>query len=155
MPDRYPGYDVLAKRHTPSWRSAIWQWSGESRPATPAWQPGCITIGRVWVGWPTVKAILATKIAPGLLNRYLARTGYEGQMTDEPADHGAADNLFQPLPGDYGAHGRFDARASDRSVQLWATRHRAGLLGATGLALGVAAVCPCRSPKRPTERARR
>ncbi|MBV8890082.1 MAG: SDR family oxidoreductase, partial [Alphaproteobacteria bacterium] len=74
----------------------------------------------IWVGWPSVKAILATKVAPGLLNRYLARTGYAGQMTDEPANPDAPDNLFEPLPGDYGAHGRFDARASERSVQLWA-----------------------------------
>jgi len=105
----------------------------------------------IWVGWPSVKAILATKVAPGLLNRYLARTGYAGQMTDEPANPDAPDNLFEPLPGDYGAHGRFDARASERSVQLWATQHRAGLLGALAVALGVAAVWLCSSPTGPTQ----
>ncbi|MBV9859378.1 MAG: hypothetical protein JO038_04650 [Alphaproteobacteria bacterium] len=72
-------------------------------------------------------------------------------MTDEPANPDAPDNLFEPLPGDYGAHGRFDARASERSVQLWATQHRAGLLGALVVALGVASVCLSRTPRRPQE----
>ncbi|HEX3953676.1 MAG TPA: SDR family oxidoreductase [Stellaceae bacterium] len=93
----------------------------------------------VWVGTPTLKAIIANKIVPGLLTRYLARTGYDSQMTNEPADPDAPDNLFEPLPGDYGAHGRFDQRATDTCVQLWVSRHRTELLGAAGLALGLAA----------------
>jgi NAD(P)-dependent dehydrogenase (short-subunit alcohol dehydrogenase family) len=91
----------------------------------------------VWVGGPTVKAVLANKLVPGLIDRYLARFGYEGQMADEPARRGAPDNLFAPVAGDHGAHGRFDRIATDRSLALWASEHR-GLLVAGGL--GLAAV---------------
>ena len=78
----------------------------------------------VWVGWPTVKAILGSKFIPGLLDHYLARIGYEAQQTDQRIDPARPDNLFAPLPGDYGAHGRFDAGAHRSSVQFWLTRHR-------------------------------
>jgi hypothetical protein len=65
----------------------------------------------VWVGWPAVKAILSTRLFPGLGDRLAARNAYEAQMTDEPAAANRADNLFEPVPGDFGAHGRFDDRA--------------------------------------------
>jgi hypothetical protein len=84
----------------------------------------------IWVGWSSVKAIIGTKLALGYLNHYLASRGYSLQMTDEPADPAAPDNLFEPLPGDFGAHGRFDDRATYHCVQLWATRHRSRLLAA-------------------------
>ena len=90
----------------------------------------------VWVGWPSVKAILATKLAPGLLNHYLSSRGYSGQLTDEPADRNAPDNLFDPVPGDFGAHGRFDDRATGHCSQLWATRHRAKLIAGAAM-LGI------------------
>ena len=84
-------------------------------------------------GGPTAIAILGDKLAPGLGDRYLARTGYEAQQTPEAADPAASDNLFEPVPGDHGAHGRFDARAVPRSLQLWVAKHR-GALTMTGLA---------------------
>ena len=65
----------------------------------------------IYVGWPSARAILANKIVPGLLDRYLAGAGYSGQLTDEPAPPDAPDNLYKPVPGDRGAHGRFDERA--------------------------------------------
>ncbi len=65
----------------------------------------------VWVGASTFKAILASRIAPWLLDRYLARFGYSSQLSSEPALKDAPDNLFKPIEGDYGAHGRFDALA--------------------------------------------
>jgi NAD(P)-dependent dehydrogenase (short-subunit alcohol dehydrogenase family) len=82
----------------------------------------------LWVAWPTVEAIVGDRVAPGLLDRYLARTGYRSQQTDEPrVPH--PDNLYRPLPGDAGAHGRFDARAHSRSWELWFATHRgAGLV---------------------------
>jgi len=87
----------------------------------------------VWVGSPTIKAILGNKIAPGLLDRYLARDGYTGQLSAEPADPAAPDNLFEPVPGDRGAHGRFDSRASPSSGALWVSMHKTSLL--TGAAV--------------------
>jgi short-subunit dehydrogenase len=65
----------------------------------------------VWVGASTFKAILASRIAPWLLDSYLARFGYSSQLSSEPALKDAPDNLFKPIEGDYGAHGRFDAQA--------------------------------------------
>jgi NAD(P)-dependent dehydrogenase (short-subunit alcohol dehydrogenase family) len=78
----------------------------------------------LWVGWPTVKAILADKLVAGLADRWLARRGVTGQQTDEPADPDRPDNLWHPLPGDHGAHGRFDARARRGSVQWWLSKRR-------------------------------
>lgn len=94
----------------------------------------------VWVGMPTVKAILANRIAPGLLDWYLAKTGYSGQLTAEPKPPDAPANLFHTVAGAYGAHGRFDAQAKDASAEFWTSRHRdalaAGLFAVGGLALG-------------------
>jgi short-subunit dehydrogenase len=88
----------------------------------------------VWVGMPTVKAILAGKIAPGLLDRYLARAGYSGQLSPEPNSDEAADgNLFNPVEGTWGAHGRFDNLARRRSWALWVSRHRRSLTVASAL----------------------
>jgi NAD(P)-dependent dehydrogenase (short-subunit alcohol dehydrogenase family) len=71
------------------------------------------------VGWPTVEAVQAQKIIPGMLDRYLGRTGYDAQQYDGAADPNRRDNLWHPLPGDAGAHGDFDARAHRFSWQSW------------------------------------
>ncbi len=88
------------------------------------------------VGSPTVQAIWGEKVAPGLLDYYLGRTGYEAQQTDEPVDPNRPDNLWSPVAGDHGAHGIFDARSASFSPQLWANLHR-NLLAAAGA--GIAA----------------
>lgn len=86
----------------------------------------------MWVGFPTVKAILGERMIPGLLDRYLAKTGYDSQQTNGAVDPNRPDNLYHPVPGDHGAHGDFDDRARSRSLQLWASKHR-GLLSFVGL----------------------
>jgi len=87
----------------------------------------------VWVGYPTVQAILGNRIAPGLLDRYLARSGYSGQLTQETKPEDAPSNLFEPVKGDYGSHGRFDSRSKPRSVQMFTDRHRTVFWGLAGL----------------------
>jgi short-subunit dehydrogenase len=77
-----------------------------------------------YIGLPTVKAIFADKIAPAMVERYLARTGYDSQQYNGAEDPNRPDNLWQPVAGDYGAHGAFDARAHSWSPQLWMTEHR-------------------------------
>jgi NAD(P)-dependent dehydrogenase (short-subunit alcohol dehydrogenase family) len=77
-----------------------------------------------WVGGPTVATILANAVAPGLLDRYLARTNVDAQQTDQPADLNRPDNLCDPVPGDQAAHGIFDARSKGRSVQSQLSMHR-------------------------------
>jgi NAD(P)-dependent dehydrogenase (short-subunit alcohol dehydrogenase family) len=85
-----------------------------------------------WVGMPTVVAIAGNKLAPGVGDRYLARTGVESQMTDEPEDPNRPNNLWEPVPGDAGAHGVFDDRASSSSMEVSLMKHRP-LLTAMGL----------------------
>jgi NAD(P)-dependent dehydrogenase (short-subunit alcohol dehydrogenase family) len=93
-----------------------------------------------WVGGSTTATLIANKFAPGLLERYLARTGYTSQQRQEPRDPGRPGNLWQPADADggrdFGAHGSFDERAKTRSLQLWASQHR-GLIG-TGTATAAA-----------------
>jgi NAD(P)-dependent dehydrogenase (short-subunit alcohol dehydrogenase family) len=87
-----------------------------------------------WVGGSTAVTLLGNAVAPGLGDRYLARTGYEAQQTEDPVPAGRPDNLFEPLAGDRGAHGDFDRLAHASSAQWPLTRHRRAL--GLGLALG-------------------
>jgi NAD(P)-dependent dehydrogenase (short-subunit alcohol dehydrogenase family) len=84
----------------------------------------------LWVGWPAVEAIIGTKFLPGYLDRKLARQAYEGQESKKPIAPGRRDNLYLPLAGDHGAHGRFDSRAIDHSAQLWLVTHPAAIVAA-------------------------
>jgi NADP-dependent 3-hydroxy acid dehydrogenase YdfG len=90
----------------------------------------------VFVGMPTVGAIEANKIAPGLLDRYLGRTGYDSQQTNEREDPNRPNNLWEPVPGDHGAHGRFGDRSHPRSYELWAARYRNWIAAALCTAAG-------------------
>jgi short-subunit dehydrogenase len=92
----------------------------------------------VMVGWPTVKAILGNAVAPGVADHYLASEGFQDQQTSKPLDGIRPGNLFEPVAGDQGAHGPFDAQAKPRSLQLWATKNRRPL-GVAGVALAAAA----------------
>ena len=87
-----------------------------------------------YVGWPTVKAIVGNKIAPWYADWVLSRNGFDGQMTDEPEDPNRPHNLWEPLPGDHGAHGTFDDKSKDFSVTTWASLHK-GAVAASLLAL--------------------
>jgi short-subunit dehydrogenase len=93
----------------------------------------------VFVGAPTVGAIVGNKVAPDVLDHYLGRTGFMSQQTSEMDDPSRPDNLWQPVDSDqdYGAHGHFDNRAHERSYQLWADLHRGSLAMAGGVAAGV------------------
>jgi NAD(P)-dependent dehydrogenase (short-subunit alcohol dehydrogenase family) len=90
-----------------------------------------------WVGGSTAATLLANKLAPGLLDRYLARAGYKSQQTGQARDPDAPANLWRPADGadghDFGAHGEFERRAAQHSLQLWASQHR-GLAAATATA---------------------
>ena len=95
----------------------------------------------LWVGWPAIKAIVGARFLPALGDRILATEAYRGQHTDEPLPAGRRDNLYAPVPGDHGAHGRFDAHARRTSVQLWLNlRPWIGLAAGVGIALAAAAL---------------
>ncbi len=115
------------------------------QPVPPIYQPEVAARGVVfaadhprrnqyWVGASTAATILANRVAPALLDRYLARTGYASQQTAQRVEPGRPDNLWEPVDGpsghDHGARGVFDARSHDRSAQLWMSQH-AGLVTST------------------------
>jgi NAD(P)-dependent dehydrogenase (short-subunit alcohol dehydrogenase family) len=118
----------------------------QPQPVPPIFQPEVAAEGihyaalhprrELWVGWPAVKAILGNMVVPGLIDRILARRGYSGQHTDAPLPPGRRDNLYVPVPGDHGAHGRFDAQSLPRSRQLEVSMQR----NVIALALGALAV---------------
>ncbi len=133
-----------------------------AQPVPPIFQPELIADAihhaafnprrEYWLGFSAIKAIVSAKLVPGLGDRMLARQGYQGQMTDEPARH-RPDNLFDPVPGDPGARGRFGDRASDSSPAIWGSEHRPLLtaLGALAVA-GIAAALLARADRRRSRR---
>jgi len=121
------------------------------RPTGPIYEPEVAADGilfaaehasrkKVIVGFPALEAIVGEKFIPGLLDRYLARAAWDGSQLPERADPQHEDNFWRPLPGDHGSHGPFDDEARTVSPQLWATKHRTGLLTAVvGAGIGAAA----------------
>jgi NAD(P)-dependent dehydrogenase (short-subunit alcohol dehydrogenase family) len=108
------------------------------QPVPPIYQPEVAARGvlyaadhpqrrEYWVGASTAATLLANRLAPAVLDRYLARTGYGSQQTSQAVEPGRPDDLFQPVDGtggtDHGARGIFDDRSHDRSPQLWLAQH--------------------------------
>ncbi|GAB1326025.1 SDR family oxidoreductase [Streptomyces sennicomposti] len=122
------------------------------QPVPPIYQPEVAARGVVhaadhprrkqyYIGATTLATVWANRLAPALLDRYLARTGFDSQQTDLRPPTGES-NLFEPVDegprgSDHGAHGIFDASSHSRSFQAALARHPAAL--AAGLALGGAA----------------
>jgi NAD(P)-dependent dehydrogenase (short-subunit alcohol dehydrogenase family) len=125
------------------------------QPVPPIYQPEVAARGIVYaadhprrkqyfVGATTAATILANRVAPALLDRYLARTGYDSQQTGEP-EPSRPDNLWEPVDeprgDDHGAHGEFDDRSHRRSAQLLVSHHPAAatatavVTAAAGLAI--------------------
>src|SRR5207302_10869281 len=112
--------------NTPQFDWARSKMSRKPMPMPPIFQPefGARAIVRaaqtapreLWVGRPAIQAILGTMVAPGWIDRFLARYGYDSQLSPQKADPAEAGNLFAPVPGDFGAHGRFDRQSSETSV---------------------------------------
>ncbi|MGR6331313.1 SDR family oxidoreductase [Sphingomonas sp. XXL09] len=131
--------------NTPQFDWALNKMGKKARPVAPIFEPEvparaifyAATHKRrdVWLGFSSVKAILGNRVAPGLIDRYLAKAGYKGQLTDEPLPTNAPSNLFEPVPGDYDAHGRFDDSSRRRSMEFFTDRHRTAFyaLGLAGL----------------------
>jgi NAD(P)-dependent dehydrogenase (short-subunit alcohol dehydrogenase family) len=117
------------------------------QPVPPIYQPevGAAAVLRIaehprrntWVGLPTAYTVLGNRVAAPLLDRYLGRTGYDGQQSKEDTRPEIGDNLYSPVPGDQGAHGDFDYKAHERSPFTWLGLHRRSVLGT--LAAGAAA----------------
>jgi NAD(P)-dependent dehydrogenase (short-subunit alcohol dehydrogenase family) len=146
--------------NTPQFDWVLSRLRRRAQPVPPIFQPEVAARGIVhaadhprrreyWVGGSTAATLLANAVAPGVLDRYLARTGVTSQQTEQPKPPGQPANLWRPADdrrqSDQGAHGRFDDRATDRSVQLWASQHH-GLVGAAaGVALAAVGVAVMRA----------
>jgi NAD(P)-dependent dehydrogenase (short-subunit alcohol dehydrogenase family) len=96
-------------------------------------------VGREFlVAWPTVKAVVGEKLVPAYIDRRLARDGYQGEQTSAPADPERPDNLWRPVPGNFAAHGRFDGRSKDGSLELWFAKRKPWIALGSALLLGAA-----------------
>lgn len=106
----------------------------QAQPVPPIYQPEIAADAivfaathrrrEIYVGLPTVEAIVGNKIAPGFLDRKLARSGFKSQQTEEPRNPNQPDNLWNPVPGPFSSHGTFDKRAHRFSWQFWWNKHR-------------------------------
>lgn len=141
--------------NTPQFSWVLSRLPNQAQPVPPIYQPEVAARAVVyaadhprrreyWVGASTVGTLIANAVAPGLLDRYLARTGFDSQQTDRPRPADRPANLWNPADGpaghDYGAHGVFDDRSHRYSPQLWASRHHGVLAGLAGAAVVAAAV---------------
>ncbi|GII21803.1 SDR family oxidoreductase [Planosporangium mesophilum] len=138
--------------NTPQFDWVLSRLRRRAQPVPPIYQPEVVAGAVVyaadhperreyWVGGSTVATLIANAVAPGLLDRYLARTGFSSQQTDQVRDGHQPANLWEPADADvdYGAHGDFDDRAVSRSPQVWASQHHGLLLGGATVAAGVIA----------------
>ncbi|BBZ69346.1 SDR family oxidoreductase [Mycobacterium paraseoulense] len=144
--------------NTPQFSWVLSRLPRHPQPVPPIYQPEVAARGvlyaadhperkQYWVGDSTAVTLLAQKFVAPLLDRYLGRTGYDSQQTDERVSPERPHNLWQPLdqePGsDHGAHGGFDDNSHTLSPQLWASQHPVasgtGALGAAGLGAWLAA----------------
>lgn len=145
----------LPAMNTPQFEWTLNRMGEQAQPVPPIFQPevGADAVHwiahhdrrEIWVGRSTVKAILGNRVAPGFADRVLAEQGYSGQTTGEPRAP-APSNLWEPRPGDHGAHGQFDDRAAGHSLQLQAAKHRRAVVTALGIAgaVGILAVAAAR-----------
>ena len=139
--------------NTPQFSWVLSRLPRHPRPVPPIYQPEVAARAvlhavehprrrEYWVGGTTAATLAGNAIAPGLLDRYLGRTGFDSQQTKEPREPDTPENIWKPADGpggrDFGAHGAFDDMSHSRSAQMWASQHH-GLLGAVAAGLTAAA----------------
>jgi len=136
--------------NTPQFSWVLSRLPRHPQPVPPIYQPELVATNvlyaadhpkrrEYWVGASTAATLAANALAPGLLDRYLARTGFDSQQTSQPHDPDAPANLFEPADGgdgrDFGMHGIFGRRTISRDPQLWASRNHGALAAGAGAAL--------------------
>jgi NAD(P)-dependent dehydrogenase (short-subunit alcohol dehydrogenase family) len=134
--------------NTPQFDRARQRMGLQPQPVPPIYQPEPFAdavlhccerpIRELPIGWGAQKLLWGQKLSPRAGDRILLRNGWKGQHTDELKPTDSPDNLFEPLPGDPGAHGRFDDQSRNSTAWTWLRLHR-GLVGA-GLGLGTMAL---------------
>jgi NAD(P)-dependent dehydrogenase (short-subunit alcohol dehydrogenase family) len=141
------GVDVCvilpAAINTPQFDRARQRIGLQPQPVPPIYQPEPFAeaivrccerpVRELPVGWGAQKLLWGQKLSPRAGDLVLIRNGWRSQHTDELKPTNSPDNLFEPLPGDPGPHGRFDARARETTAWTWLRLHG----GLTGAALGL------------------
>lgn len=140
----------LPALNTPQFHWVKTNFDKHPQPVPPIYQPELAAEAILWasayrrrevnVGETTSATLLADKIVPGLLDRYLGRTGFDSQQADWPTERNRPDNLWEPVAGDHGARGEFDHQAHEWSPQWWMARHRTSTLLAAGSLVLLAAL---------------
>jgi NAD(P)-dependent dehydrogenase (short-subunit alcohol dehydrogenase family) len=144
--------------NTPQFDWVLSRLPNHAQPVPPIYQPEVAADAVVyaadhpkrreyWVGETTAATLLVNAVAPGLLDRYLARTGFKSQQTNQPKSPDQPVNLWEPADRDrdFGAHGDFDGKSHAHSPQVWASQHH-GVVAAVGaLAAGAALMMRRRS----------
>jgi NAD(P)-dependent dehydrogenase (short-subunit alcohol dehydrogenase family) len=138
--------------NTPQFSWVLSRLPNHAQPVPPIYQPEVAARGvfhaaahperrEYWVGGSTAATLIANAVAPGILDRYLAKTGFKAQQTSDPRDPDQPVNLWEPADSerDFGAHGVFDAESSPRSFQLVASQHHGAVAAAAGVVLAGAA----------------
>ena len=92
----------------------------------------------MWVGVSTAYTILGNRLAPWLADWYLAKTGVQGQLSQQAGPRFGS-NVFEPQDDDEdrGSHGMFDEQAHDSDPWSWDSMHRKQIAG--GALAGAAA----------------
>ncbi|MEX2494800.1 MAG: SDR family oxidoreductase [Woeseia sp.] len=152
---------VLPAVNTPQFDWARNKMPCRPRPVPPVFQPETVASAIVGaaetaprelvIGTSSLKLLAGSVAAPGVVDRILAKLAYGGQQDREPAED-RADNLFEPVPGNFGAHGRFgeEARRVAPDISLAAVRGLAAFIGAALFAGAIAlgGRLPRSSPRR-------
>ena len=144
--------------NTPQFSWVLSRLPNHAQPVPPIYQPEFAARGvlyaadhprrrEYWVGASTMGTLAANAVAPGLLDRYLAKTGFSAQQTKDKQDPDAPRNLWEPadIERDFGAHGAFDDQSRSNDPQLWASHHHGLIGGVCAAAVAGAAVLVGRS----------
>ncbi|MEX6505260.1 SDR family oxidoreductase [Jiella sp. M17.18] len=140
---------MLPAVNTPQFDWAMNKMSKKAQPVPPIFEPEVAARAiffaatnkrrEIWVGYSSVQAIVGNMIAPGLLDRFMAKKGYSAQLSSTPKPENAPANLFEPVAGHATAHGRFDSQAKSTSLEMVTDRHRDAFLAGFGV-LGLVSI---------------
>lgn len=124
---------------------------GHPRPVPPIVQPEVCARSilfsaqhprrNMWVGLSTVYTVLGNRIAPAVVDWYLAKTGVQSQQTQDDLPRWGS-NVFEPqdAAADRGARGSFDSSAAKHDPVSFVARNRLASLTGAAAAMAAAAV---------------
>jgi short-subunit dehydrogenase len=157
----------LVQVHLPAVDTPQFEWCldklpNQPRPVAPVYPPelaaravvAALTGGnrqKILGGFNTF-LVQANKLAPGVIDHYVARTSVSGQQLDEPVDPHRPANLWEPVDGrgggDHGATGRFADEDRGMLDPAW-------LRAAPAMVGGIAAAAVARGREVARQRATR